>query len=53
MAARAHRAKPISRKFAPHDMAAQRIVLDASVAVEWFLPDGGRDDDMLKTYSNE
>ena len=41
MAARSGRAAPISRKFAPHDMAAERIVLDASVAVEWFLPGGG------------
>ena len=35
MAARLGRAASISRKFAPHDMAAERIVLDASVAVEF------------------
>jgi len=30
-----------SRKFAQCDMPAERFVLDASVAVEWFLPGGG------------
>jgi len=35
------RAAPISRTFALHDIAAERIVLDSSVAVEWLLPGGG------------
>lgn len=35
------RAALTSRKSAPRDMAAERFVLDASVAIDWFLPGGG------------
>jgi|SRR6266571_1256938 len=41
MCAVERRAEAISRKFALRDMSAERFVLDASVAVEWFLPGGG------------
>lgn len=34
-------AAPTLRKSAPRDMAAKRFVLDASVAIEWFLPGSG------------
>ena len=37
----ARRAVLISRKSAPRDIAAERFVLDASVAIDWFLPGSG------------